>query len=134
MQRIYVMFLTLFMAMALVACDHESAALNTYKTLNSSAITYDTVMKSAADMRDAGQFSDEKWAELVDAATIYYDAYQAAVSALYVYVEAQEKAQTPDTSLLVTAASQCSEALNDFVQKAYQLGVTIKDTVGGNDG
>ena len=134
MQRIYVMFLTLFMAVALVGCNPEEAALNTYKTLNTSAVTYDTVMKSAADMRDAGQLSDEKWVELVDAATIYYDAYQAAVSALYVYVEAQEKAQTPDASLLVIAASQCSEALNDFVQKAYQLGVTIKDTVGGNDG
>ncbi len=134
MRRIYAFLLTLFMAMTLVACDHESAALNTYKTLNSSAITYDTVMKSAADMRRAGQLSDAKWAELVDAATIYYDAYQAAVSALYVYVDAQEKAQPADTSLLVTMTSQCSEALNEFVQKAYQLGVTIKDTVGGNDG
>lgn len=134
MRNIYVMFLTLFMAVALVGCDHETAALNTYKTLNSSAITYDTVMKAAAEMRDAGKLSETKWVELVDAATVYYDAYQAAVSALYVYVEAQEKAEEPDASILVAMVSQCSEALNDFVQKAYQLGVTIKDTVGGNDG
>lgn len=134
MQRIYVMFLTLFMAVALVGCNHEEAALNTYKTLNSSAITYDTVMKSASEMHKAGQLSDEKWTELVNVALMYYDAYQVAVSALYVYVDAQEKSVTPDVSLLVAATSQCSEALNDFVQKAYQLGVTIKDTVGGNDG
>lgn len=134
MRRIQSFLLTLFMAMALVACTPEDIALNTYKVLNSSAVTYETVMKSAADMHRAGQLSDETWEEVVKAATVFYDSYQTASTALQVYIQLEDTAQNPDPAGLVVLSDQCTEALNKFVERAYQLGVTIKDTVGDNDG
>lgn len=134
MRSIRSFLLTLFMAMTLVACAPEDVALNTYKVLNSSAVTYETVMKSAADMHRAGQLSDADWEEVLKAATIFYDAYQTATAALHVFTQLQDNAQDPDPAGLVVLSDQCTTALNNFVSRAYQLGVTIKDTVGDKDG
>ena len=127
-------FLAVCLSFPLTACNEEDVVLNTYKSLETSAVTYDTIMRAASEMRKEGALSPEKWAEVKSAAQIFYDAYQAAVVALNVYVEAREHTQTPDTSILMSAVTYCSVTLEKLVERAYQLGVTIKDTVGDTDG
>ena len=65
---------------SLVGCaTQDEITLTAYKTLETSAITYDTVMTVASDMHSQGKLQDADWEKLKDAALVYYDAYQVAV-------------------------------------------------------
>lgn len=133
--------LLLFVIMALissfsVACTKDEVALNAYKTLESSKVTYYAVMDSASAMHKSGTLSSDKYEELKDAALIYVDSYLVAVSALTTYVgviEATNEAGNELTKeeqreLLEKQVDIVTHGFNDFVKKAIQLGVDIRNT------
>ena len=72
----FVMFFALiaFNGMA-SGCTKDEVALNSYKVLESSKVTYYAVMQSASAMHQRGSLSDDKYGELKDAALIYVDSY-----------------------------------------------------------
>ena len=80
---------------------------NTYKTIGTLGITYDTAMRGAADLKKQGKITDAQWAELDKIARIYYVAYQGAVDAfeIAVKVESTESKDRLNKALLELSVS-----------------------------
>lgn len=86
-------FIVVALTASLVGCAaQDEITLTAYKTLETSAITYDTVMTAASDMHSQGKLQDDDWEKLKDAALVYYDAYQVTVSGLLTYMRASIRA------------------------------------------
>ena len=114
-----------------VGCTKDEVALNSYKVLESSKITYYAVMQSASSMHESGRLEDAKYEELKDAALIYVDAHLIAVSALATYVELTEADsglnKDDRRALLEQKVDIVTKGFNDFIKKAIQLGVDAKE-------
>ena len=76
--------------LSLVAC--AGFTKNTYRGIFLAGTTYDTAMKSVADLQGKGKITLAQRAEINKVANIYYVAYQVSVDALYFYE--QTKTQT----------------------------------------
>lgn len=133
MKRLLLILAAVFTLMPLTACDADDFALNSYKTLESSAITYNMVMDAAADMRASGTLDEEKWGTLRDAALIYYDSYQAAVSALALYMGVLEATggEAPTKANIQALVDAVSTGISDLLTCAVNLGITIKEAQNG---
>lgn len=133
MKRLLLILVAVFTLMPLTACDADDFALNSYKTLESSAITYNMVMDAAADMRASGTLDEEKWGTLRDAALIYYDSYQTAVSALALYMGVLEATggDAPTKANIQALVDAVSTGISDLLTCAVNLGITIKEVQNG---
>ena len=116
---------------SLVGCaTQDEITLTAYKTLETSAITYDTVMTAASDMHSQGKLQDADWEKLKDAALVYYDAYQVAVSGLLAYMQASEGLSSPDAmerGNLKALVNKMTEDLQELLKAAIALGVDVKE-------
>ena len=116
---------------SLVGCaTQDEITLTAYKTLETSAITYDTVMTAASDMHSHGKLQDADWEKLKDAALVYYDAYQVAVSGLLAYIQASEGLSSPDAmerGNLKALVDKMTEDLQELLKAAIALGVDVKE-------
>ena len=121
----FVMFFALiaFNGMA-SGCTKDEVALNSYKVLESSKVTYYAVMQSASAMHQRGSLSDDKYGELKDAALIYVDSYLIAVSALATYAGLNKDDKR---ALLEQKVDIVTKGFNEFIKKAIQLGVDAKE-------
>lgn len=129
------MFKKLLVVVALVSglmgcATQDEIELTAYKTLETSAITYDTVMTAASDMHSQGKLQDADWEKLKDAALVYYEAYQVAVSGLLAYIQASEGLSSPDAmerSNLKALVDKMTEDLQELLKAAIALGVDVKE-------
>lgn len=129
------MFRYFFVVVALTAClvgcaTQDEITLTAYKTLETSAITYDTVMTAASDMHSQGKLHDADWEKLKDAALVYYEAYQVAVSGLLAYIQASEGLSSPDAmerGNLKALVDKMTEDLQELLKAAIALGVDVKE-------
>lgn len=116
---------------SLVGCAaQDEIALTAYKTLETSAITYDTVMTAASDMHSQGKLQDGDWAKLKDAALVYYDAYQVAASGLLTYMRASEGLSSPgatERANLKALVDKVAGDLQELLKAAIDLGVDVKE-------
>ena len=116
---------------SMVACAaQDEITLTAYKTLETSAITYDTVMAAASDMHSQGKLQDDDWAKLKDAALVYYDAYQVAVSGLLTYMRASEGLSSPgatERENLKALVDKMTGDLQELLKAAIDLGVDVKE-------
>lgn len=116
---------------SLVGCaTQDEITLTAYKTLETSAITYDTVMTAASDMHSQGKLKDADWEKLKDAALVYYDAYQVAVSGLLTYMRASEGLSSPgatERGNLKALIDKMTEDLQELLKAAIALGVDVKE-------
>lgn len=116
---------------SLVGCaTQDEITLTAYKTLETSAITYDTVMTAASDMHSQGKLQDADWEKLKDAALVYYEAYQVAVSGLLAYIQASEGLSSPDAmerGNLKALVDKMTEDLQKLLKAAIALGVDVKE-------
>ena len=116
---------------SLVGCaTQDEITLTAYKTLETSAITYDTVMTAASDMHSQGKLQDADWEKLKDAALVYYEAYQVAVSGLLAYMQASEGISSPDAmerGNLKALVDKMTEDLQELLKAAIALGVDVKE-------
>lgn len=116
---------------SLVGCaTQDEITLTAYKTLETSAITYDTVMTAASDMHSQGELQDADWEKLKDAALVYYEAYQVAVSGLLAYIQASEGISSPDAmerGNLKALVDKMTEDLQELLKAAIALGVDVKE-------
>lgn len=130
------MFKKLLVVVALVSglmgcATQDEITLTAYKTLETSAITYDTVMTVASDMHSQGKLQDADWEKLKDAALVYYEAYQVAVSGLLAYMQASEGLSSPDDmerrGNLKALVDKMTEDLQELLKAAIALGVDVKE-------
>lgn len=129
------MFKKLLVVVALVSglmgcAAQDEIELTAYKTLETSAITYDTVMTAASDMHSQGKLQDADWEKLKDAALVYYEAYQVAVSGLLAYIQASEGLSSPDAmerGNLKALIDKMTEDLQELLKAAIALGVDVKE-------
>lgn len=129
------MFKKLLVVVALVSglmgcAAHDEITLTAYKTLETSAITYDAVMAAASDMHSQGQLQDADWAKLKDAALVYYDAYQVAASGLLTYMRASEGFSSPgatERENLKALVDKMAGDLQALLKAAIDLGVDVKE-------
>ena len=129
------MFKKLLVVVALVSglmgcAAQDEITLTAYKTLETSAITYDTVMTAASDMHSQGKLQDADWEKLNDAALVYYEAYQVAVSGLLAYIQASEGLSSPDAmerGNLKALIDKMTEDLQELLKAAIALGVDVKE-------
>lgn len=130
------MFKKLLVVVALVSglmgcAAQDEIELTAYKTLETSAITYDTVMTAASDMHSQGKLQDADWEKLKDAALVYYEAYQVAVSGLLAYMQASEGLSSPDAmerrGNLKALVDKMTEDLQELLKAAIALGVDVKE-------
>lgn len=129
------MFKKLLVVVALVSglmgcAAQDEITLTAYKTLETSAITYDTVMTAASDMHSQGKLQDADWEKLKDAALVYYEAYQVAVSGLLAYIQASEGLSSPDAmerGNLKALVDKMTEDLQELLKAAIALGVDVKE-------
>lgn len=129
------MFKKLLVVVALVSglmgcATQDEITLTAYKTLETSAITYDTVMTAASDMHSQGKLQDADWEKLKDAALVYYEAYQVAVSGLLAYIQASEGLSSPDAmerGNLKALIDKMTEDLQELLKAAIALGVDVKE-------
>lgn len=117
---------------SLVGCaTQDEITLTAYKTLETSAITYDTVMTAASDMHSQGKLQDADWEKLKDAALVYYEAYQVAVSGLLAYIQASEGLSSPDAmerrGNLKALIDKMTEDLQELLKAAIAIGVDVKE-------
>ena len=109
---------------------HDEITLTAYKTLETSAITYDAVMTAASDMHSQGQLQDADWAKLKDVALVYYDAYQVAASGLLTYMRASEGFSSPgalERENLKALVDKMVGDLQELLKAAIDLGVDVKE-------
>lgn len=104
------MMLALVLAI-LIGCATFTA--NSYKALSAAAVTYDTTMKSAADLYKQGKVTDEQKAKIVEIGNYYWAAYHVAVDALAAY-EATSSAEDKDR--VTVALSRMSAFLAQLVE------------------
>lgn len=117
---------------SLVGCaTQDEITLTAYKTLETSAITYDTVMTAASDMHSQGKLQDADWEKLKDAALVYYEAYQVAVSGLLAYIQASEGLSSQDAmerrGNLKALIDKMTEDLQELLKAAIAIGVDVKE-------
>lgn len=124
-------FIVAALTASLVGCaTQDEITLTAYKTLETSAITYDTVMTAASDMHSQGKLQDADWEKLKDAALVYYEAYQVAVSGLLAYIQASEGVSSPDAmerGNLKALVDKMTEDLQELLKAAIALGVDVKE-------
>ena len=125
-------FIVVALTASLVGCaTQDEIELTAYKTLETSAITYDTVMTAASDMHSQGKLQDADWEKLKDAALVYYQAYQVAVSGLLAYIQASEGLSSPDAmerrGNLKALVDKMTEDLQELLKAAIALGVDVKE-------
>lgn len=124
-------FVVVALTASLVGCaTQDEITLTAYKTLETSAITYDTVMTAASDMHSQGKLQDDDWAKLKDAALVYYDAYQVAVSGLLTYMRASEGLSSPgatERENLKALVDKMAGGLQELLKAAIDLGVDVKE-------
>ena len=124
-------FIVVALTASLVGCaTQDEITLTAYKTLETSAITYDTVMTAASDMHSQGKLQDADWEKLKDAALVYYEAYQVAVSGLLTYIQASEGISSPDAmerGNLKALVDKMTEDLQELLKAAIALGVDVKE-------
>ena len=126
---VFSLLAAVFLLLPVQGCEADDFALNSYKTLESSAITYNMVMGAAADMRASGTLDEDKWDTLRDAALVYYDSYQTAVSALALYMGVLEATdgEAPSKANIEELVAAVSTGISDLLTCAINLGVTIKE-------
>lgn len=124
-------FIVVALTASLVSCaTQDEITLTAYKTLETSAITYDTVMTAASDMHSQGKLQDADWEKLKDAALVYYEAYQVAVSGLLAYIQASEGLSSPDAmerGNLKALVDKMTEDLQELLKAAIAIGVDVKE-------
>jgi len=112
-------FLGVALALAAVMIFTQSCAYNvgfvqtTYKLLSISNVSYDTAMKTAADLYGQKRITDEQKAEIIKIGKTFAGAHNAAVEALASYEETKAVSEQEKMSAQIEIASKAlAELLN----------------------
>jgi len=80
--------------MMIAACTYNVGLVkSTYKMLSASQISYDTALKTAADLYHHGRLTEAQKVKVLEIGEVYYHAHNAAVEALARYEETKDLAE-----------------------------------------
>lgn len=115
-------FLIVFiLAFALVSCATFNK--NSFQALGTMAVTYDTAMKSAADLYNRGLISEEGKQEVIDYAKSYQIAHNSAIDAFQEYLSASPEQQADKKQQFVTAAKAALSAYSELLNLLTKKGI-----------
>ena len=108
------MFLCLAAVMAFQGCAYNVGMVKTtYKLLTVSKVSYDTAMKTAADLYSQKRITDEQKAEIIKIGKTFAGAHNTAVEALARYEETKAVVEQQKMSEQIAIASEAlAEILN----------------------
>ena len=108
------MFLCLAAVMAFQGCAYNVGMVQTtYKLLTVSNVSYDTAMKTAADLYAQKRITDEQKAEIIKIGKTFAGAHNAATDMLLRYEETKAVSEQEKMSSQIAIASEAlSEILN----------------------
>ncbi len=98
-----VFLLTVVLAFGLIGCGpktKDKAIVDTFRGMHIGGTVYDAAMTSIAKLHKAGLVEDEVKAQAILFGNDYFDAYQAAVDTLKVFVESDGQEGDPTVVLL----------------------------------
>lgn len=100
----------------------------TYQSLQVSGVIYDAAMTAASDAFRDGLLDAGEWEKVKSAGRAYYSAYQAAASALGIYMEMIEDTEGHryDRTELRNLLTSQTESLRTFLYELKSLGVTLR--------
>lgn len=118
----------------MVQCS--SFVRNTYGTLGTAAVLYDSSMKAVADLYDRGMITEEEKAMAISIGRDYYNIYMAAVTALELYKGmsgSQRDAQKMRIIELLEKLGEIGGNLSEVIQKysTYEFNPNREITIGG---
>ena len=87
------------------------------------AVTYDTAMKSAADLYARGLITPEGKQKIVTAATSYQTAHNQAIDAFQQYLSLPPEQQAESKQQFITAAQAAVTAYGELLKLLTQYGV-----------
>jgi len=114
--KIPIALLAIVLAISLTAC--ASFESNTYKTLYTLGVTYDTALKSANDLYKQQKLNPDQVDKIIGYANAYYVAYQEAVVAFDIYRKTQLAA---DKEKLITALTIASGKYGEIISYIEKL-------------
>ena len=110
---IYVMALVFFM----FGCAYNVGLVKTtYKLLTVSNVSYDTAMKTVADLYSQKRITDEQKVEIIKIGKTFAGAHNAAVEALASYEETKAVAEQEKMSAQIAIASKALAELLNLVK------------------
>ncbi len=95
---------------------------NTYATIGTLGVAYDTAMKGAADLKRQGKISEAQWTQIDKAGTEFYVVYNASIDAFKIWLKVKD---TPSENKVLTALSEASLKLGK-VQEYYNIWKGVK--------
>lgn len=116
----FLIVLTLVLTLVGCSAKPDEVSVSAYKVLDTGAVVYDTVMKSAADLHDRGILTDADFEKVKDAAFVYFDAYRVAVDVLYGYMQL---ANDENAQRLAAALETLGGQLDALLKLAASFGV-----------
>ncbi len=117
--------LALFLASG-CATKSDTAVETGYKIIQTAAIVYDAAMSSARDLWDEGFLTNEQIREVRDVAVVYYDAYRAAVDALYAYKDVTD---AEGYQKIVAACTNLGKSMGSLLTVLGDFGVPVANIV-----
>lgn len=117
----YVAICTVALLLVFTSC--ASFNKSSYNALGTMAVTYDTAMKSAADLHARGFISDEGKQEIVKAATAYSNAHNSAIDAFQDYLNAPPEQQAEKKQQFITVSRVLLSAYSELLNLLTSYGV-----------
>lgn len=112
----------IILSLALVACG-TSFNKKSYQAMGAMSVTYDTAMKSAADLYRKGLISEEGKQAIITAATSYHNAHEQAITAFQEYLSAPPEQQADKKQQYITVAKVSLAAYGELLAVLTKFGV-----------
>jgi len=123
MKRVLSLLLAFMAVLVMLAgCNSGDAVTNTYKTLSIAGISYDATMKAAAEAYASGHISEAQKATLIKYGTAFHGSWQAAHTALKIYV-ATDKPEAETRDRLLALVARALSEWSTFSDCARDMGV-----------
>jgi hypothetical protein len=87
-----------------------------YKSLKTAAVSYDTIMSSAADLRKQGKLPDRAKNKITEAGLVFWGAYHSAVDALILYAKTGDEVQKGNYEAAWDEAAKAIDALREHLK------------------
>ncbi len=110
------LFLVLVLVWVMVAAC-ATFEKNTYATIGTLGVAYDTAMKGAADLKRQGKINEAQWTQIDKAGREFYVIYNGSIDAFQIYLKVKDQ---PSKDRVLAALSEASAKLGK-VQEYYNI-------------
>jgi len=116
-------FLIIFIAILAILGCAGSFNKRSFNALGTMGVTYDTALKSAADLYKRGLISDEGKSKIIEAANSYRVAHEDAVTAFQQYLSLPPEQQAESKQKFITLSQVALSAYSELLSVLTTYGV-----------